>query len=117
MAANRAPVEKVLRAFIRDSSKRDELASLDKPVHQLLGALEMLGEQRARDSLAAAAAEIRRFSGATHASPQDFEHIAQTLSGLGFYIEGLAHGKADFEAAMQPIAAAREAEADDSQPD
>jgi len=53
-------------------------------------ALEMLGEQRARDSLAAAAAEIRRFSGASHASPQDFEHIAQTLSGLGFYIEGLA---------------------------
>jgi len=116
MQANLRTIEQVLDAFFRDSSKRDELASLDKPVHQLLGALEMLGEQRARDSLAAAAAEIRRFSGATHASPQDFEHIAQTLSGLGFYIEGLAHGKADFEAAMQPIAAAREAEADAAQP-
>src|SRR6266481_1351080 len=107
MQANLRTIEQVLDAFFRDSSKRDELASLDKPVHQLLGALEMLGEQRARDSLAAAAAEIGRFSGATHASPQDFEHIAQTLSGLGFYIEGLAHGKADFEAAMQPIAAAQ----------
>ncbi|HZF20187.1 MAG TPA: Hpt domain-containing protein, partial [Burkholderiales bacterium] len=117
MQANLRTIEQVLDTFFRDPSKRDELASLDKPVHQLLGALEMLGEQRARDSLAAAAAEIRRFSGAAHhASPQDFEHIAQTLSGLGFYIEGLAHGKADFEAAMQPIAAAREAEADAAQP-
>ena len=117
MQANLRTIEQVLDTFFRDSSKRDELVSLDKPVHQLLGALEMLGEQRARESLAAAAAEIRRFSGAAHhASPQDFEHIAQTLSGLGFYIEGLAHGKADFEAAMQPIAAAREAEADASQP-
>src|SRR6266513_237054 len=107
MQANLRIIEQVLDAFFRDSSKRDELASLDKPVRQLLGALEMLGDRRSRDSLAAAAEEIRRFSGAAHsASAQDFERIAQTLSGLGFYIEGLAHGKADFEAAMQPIATA-----------
>src|SRR5256885_525834 len=117
MRANLRTIEQVLDAFFRDTAKRDELASLDKPVHQLLGALEMLGEQRARDSLAAAAEEIRRFSGAAHsARPQDFERIAQTLSGLGFYIEGLAHGKIDFEAAMQPIAAARKEEGDAAQP-
>src|SRR6266850_3028598 len=117
MRANLRTIEQVLDAFFRDTAKRDELASLDKPVHQLLGALEMLGEQRARESLGAAAEEIRRFSGAAHsASPQDFERIAQTLSGLGFYIEGLAHGKVDFETAMQPIAAARKEEADAAQP-
>jgi len=117
MRANLRTIEQVLDAFFRDPAKRDELASLDKPVHQLLGALEMLGETRARDSLGAAAEEIRGFSGAAHsASPQDFERIAQTLSGLGFYIEGLAHGKADFEAAMQPIAAARKEKADAAQP-
>ena len=117
MRANLRTIEQVLDAFFRDTAKRDELASLDKPVYQLLGALEMLGETRARDSLGAAAEEIRRFSGAAHsASPQDFERIAQTLSGLGFYIEGLAHGKADFEAAMQPIAASRKEEADAVQP-
>src|SRR3989441_4791066 len=116
MRANLRTIEQVLDAFFRDTAKRDELASLDKPVHQLLGALEMLGEQRARESLGAAAEETRRFSGATHsASPQDFERIAQTLSGLGFYIEGLAHGKVDFETAMQPIAAARKEEADAAQ--
>src|SRR5260370_8015697 len=77
----------------------------------------MLGETGARNSLGAAAGEIRRFSGAAHsASPQDFERIAQTLSGLGFYIEGLAHGKIDFEAAMQPLAAAIKEEADAAQP-
>jgi chemosensory pili system protein ChpA (sensor histidine kinase/response regulator) len=117
MRANLRTIEQVLDAFFRDTAKRDELASLDKPVHQLLGALEMLDEQRARESLGAAAEEIRRFSGAAHsASPQDFERIAQTLSGLGFYIEGLAHGKVDFETAMQPIAAARKEEADAAQP-
>src|SRR5256885_16650361 len=42
--------------------------------------------------------------------------IAQILSGLGFYIESLAHGKVDFEAAMQPLAAARKEEADAAQP-
>src|SRR5437899_1765354 len=117
MRANLRTIEQVLDAFFRDQSKRDELASLDKPVHQLLGALEMLGEQRARESLAAVADEIRRFSGAADsAGPKDFERIAQILSGLGFYIEGLAHGKIDFEAAMQPIAAVRKEEADAAQP-
>ncbi|TMG76499.1 MAG: hybrid sensor histidine kinase/response regulator, partial [Betaproteobacteria bacterium] len=119
MQANLRSVEQVLDAFFRDTAKRDELASLDKPMRQLLGALEMLGENRARDTLAAAGEDIRRFSGADYrANPHDFERIAQTLSGLGFYIEGLAHGKADFEAAMQPIAAAGkdEKEADLGQP-
>src|SRR5438552_2485781 len=117
MRANLRTIEQVLDTFFRDPAKRDELVSLDKPVHQLRGALDMLGEQRARESLGAAAEEIRRFSGAAHsANPQDFERIAQTLSGLGFYIEGLAHGKVDFETAMQPIAAASKEQADAAQP-
>ncbi len=117
MRANLRTIEQVLDTFFRDPAKRDELVSLEKPVHQLLGALEMLGEQRAQESLAAAAEDIRRFSGATHsANSQDFERIAQILSGLGFYIESLAHGKVDFEAAMQPLAAARKEEADAAQP-
>src|SRR5207247_8056735 len=106
MRANLRTIEQVLDAFFRDTAKRDELASLGKPVHQLLGALEMLGEQRARDSLAAAAEEIRRFSGAAHsASPQDFERIAQTLSGLGFFIGGVAHCRSRYHAVLSPHAA------------
>jgi chemosensory pili system protein ChpA (sensor histidine kinase/response regulator) len=106
MQANLASIEKILDAFFRDPAKRDELASAEKPVRQLIGALEMLGEQRPRDTLVAASEEIRRFSDPEYAAnPKDFERIAQTLSGMGFYIEALALGKADFDAAMQPIAA------------
>ncbi|HVQ62217.1 MAG TPA: Hpt domain-containing protein, partial [Burkholderiales bacterium] len=92
---------------------RGELASLDKPMRQLLGALEMLGEKRAHETLAAAIEEIRRFSSAdSGAGRQEFERVAQILSGLGFYIEGLAHGNADFDAAMRPIAAPEREEGD-----
>jgi len=113
MQANLRAIEQVLDVFFRDSAKRDELASLDKPMRQLLGALEMLGEKRAQETLGAAAEEIRRFSNPDRRpNPKDFEHVAQTLSGLGFYIEGLAHGGADFDAAMRPIAAPAKEESD-----
>jgi chemosensory pili system protein ChpA (sensor histidine kinase/response regulator) len=104
MQANLRAIEQVLDVFFRDSAKRGELVSLDKPMRQLLGALEMLGEKRAQEALAAAAEQIRLFSSPEHRpDPDEFEHIAQTLSGLGFYIEGLARGNADFDAAMRPI--------------
>ncbi|HVQ62246.1 MAG TPA: hypothetical protein VMS53_09210, partial [Burkholderiales bacterium] len=64
MQANLRTIEQVLDVFFRDSAKRGELASLDKPMRQLLGALEMLGEKRAHETLAAAIEEIRRFSSA-----------------------------------------------------
>ena len=113
MQANLRTIEQVLDGFFRDSSKRNELESLDKPMRQLLGALEMLGEKRAQETLAATVDEIRRFSSAdVGAAPQEFERIAQTLSGLGFYIEGLAHGNADFDAAMRPLAAPKKDEGD-----
>src|SRR5882672_9734291 len=104
MQANLRAIEQILDVFFRDSAKRGELAALEKPMRQLLGALEMLGEKRAQEALAGAVERIQRFSNPDHrANPDEFEHIAQTLSGLGFYIEGLAHGSADFDAAMRPI--------------
>ncbi|HEY6240425.1 MAG TPA: Hpt domain-containing protein [Burkholderiales bacterium] len=117
MQANLRTIEQVLDGFFRDPVRREELKSLDKPLRQLLGALAMLGEERARTTLGAAEEEINRFSSDSYsADPQDFERVAQTLSGLGFYIEALPHGNADFDAAMQPIAAAQKEEADLAQP-
>jgi chemosensory pili system protein ChpA (sensor histidine kinase/response regulator) len=111
MQANLRTIEQALDVFFRDSSKRDELALIDKPMRQVLGAFDMLGEQRARDTLGAVDLDIRRFAEANYApNQQDFERIAQMLSGLGFYVEALAHGKADFEAVMQPISAKKSAE-------
>jgi chemosensory pili system protein ChpA (sensor histidine kinase/response regulator) len=117
MQTNLRMIEQVLDAFFRDSAKRDQLASLELPMRQLLGALDMLGEKRARDTLDTACKEIRRFASATHsATPQDFNRVAQTLSGLGFYIEALTHGNADFDVAMKPIAAPGKVDSDLSQP-
>jgi chemosensory pili system protein ChpA (sensor histidine kinase/response regulator) len=101
-------IEQALDAFFRDAAKRAELAALDKPVRQVLGALTMLNEDRAAAALSQCAAEVQRFAQADYAPAQgDFERVAGTLSGLGFYVDALQHGKADFEQFMRPIAAKR----------
>src|SRR5437867_3994776 len=58
MRANLRTIEQVLDAFFRDTAKRDELASLDKPVHQLLGALAMQPIAAARKEEADAAQAV-----------------------------------------------------------
>jgi chemosensory pili system protein ChpA (sensor histidine kinase/response regulator) len=98
-------IEQALDAFFRDAAKRSELAALDKPTRQVLGALTMLNEDRAAAALSQCAAEIHRFAQADYVPAQgDFERVAGTLSGLGFYVDALQHGKADFDQFMRPIA-------------
>jgi chemosensory pili system protein ChpA (sensor histidine kinase/response regulator) len=99
-------IEQALDAFFRDEAKRAELATLDKPVRQVLGALTILNEDRAAAALSTCAVEIQRFAKGDYvASPGDFERVAGTLSGLGFYVDALQHGKADFDQFMKPISA------------
>ena len=99
-------IEQALDAFFRDEAKRVELATLDKPVRQVLGALTILNEDRAAAALSTCAVEIQRFAKGDYvASPSDFERVAGTLSGLGFYVDALQHGKADFDQFMKPISA------------
>jgi chemosensory pili system protein ChpA (sensor histidine kinase/response regulator) len=99
-------IEQALDAFFRDAAKRAELAALDKPVRQVLGALTMLNEDRAAAALSGCAAEVQRFAQADYVpEARDFERVAGTLSGLGFYVDALQHGRADFEQFMRPIAA------------
>jgi len=101
-------IEQALDAFFRDAGKRGELAALDKPVRQVLGALTMLNEDRAAAALSECAAEVQRFARADYVpEARDFERVAGTLSGLGFYVDALQHGRADFEQFMRPIAARR----------
>ncbi|OFZ88827.1 MAG: hypothetical protein A2V78_09680 [Betaproteobacteria bacterium RBG_16_64_18] len=108
MQANLRSVEQVLDAFFRDPARRGDLALLGSPLHQVKAALDMLGETRARDALGECEAQIGRFPPADYAPrAEDFDRIAQMLAGLGFYIEALAAGKADFDAAMRPITAKR----------
>jgi chemosensory pili system protein ChpA (sensor histidine kinase/response regulator) len=99
-------IEQALDAFFRDAEKRGELAALDKPIRQVLGALTMLNEDRAAAALSTCAAEIQRFArGDYKPAPGDFERVAGALSGLGFYVDALQHGKADFDQFMRPISA------------
>ncbi|MCG6873660.1 MAG: Hpt domain-containing protein [Betaproteobacteria bacterium] len=109
-------VEQALDAFFRDSSQRPELAALDKPLRQVLGALTMLNEDRAAAALSTCSTEIQRFASPDYAPAQaDFERVAGTLSGLGFYVDALQHGKADFDAFMTPIGARKEAPAEEAE--
>ncbi len=106
MQQNLREVESVLDEFFRDPSvaKRARLATLDRPLTQLDSALDVLGESRARATLDSAVSEIARIAEPAYTPKQsEFEAIAQPLSGLGFYIEALARGEADFDAIMAPI--------------
>ncbi len=99
-------IEQALDAFFRDAAKRGDLATLDKPIRQVLGALTMLNEDRAAAALSTCAVEIQGFAKGEYVAAQaDFERVAGTLSGLGFYVDALQHGKADFEQCMKPISA------------
>ncbi len=104
-------VEQVLDRFFRDPRKGAELARIAEPLQQMDRSLELLGEPRAREALAGCAGKIRRFSASDFVPNEpeftrDCEQLAQALSGLGFYIEALKSGSADFDEAMQPAAAA-----------
>ena len=104
MQANLHRIEQTLDAYFRDPTRAGELSALDPVIHQVSGALGLLGEEEAQGALERCAERIRAFAGAT-ARPalEEFEAVAQILSGLGFYIDALRHGKADFAAAMRPV--------------
>jgi len=104
MQANLRSIEEVLDAFFRDPSRRDSLSAIAKPLHQLTGALEMLGEASAHDALAESEAIIARFSDVQRTPQQEeFESVARSLSALGFHIAAIGRGEAsDFDTVLHP---------------
>jgi chemosensory pili system protein ChpA (sensor histidine kinase/response regulator) len=98
-------IEQALDAFFRDAAKRGELAGLDKPVHQIVGALTILSQDKAVVVLDKCAKQIKRFADPSYVPQQaDFERVAHDLSGLGFYVDSLQYGQqVDFEEVMRPI--------------
>jgi chemosensory pili system protein ChpA (sensor histidine kinase/response regulator) len=102
--SNLREIEKELDGFFRDQSRRGELGKLDKPINQVLGAFRILNDAKAEQALAECATKVRRFADPGYrAADGEFEHVAGVLSGLGFYIDALQHGKADFDEVMRPI--------------
>lgn len=87
-------IENALELFFRDPDKRSSLLTLDFPATQILGALDLLNETRARESLKDCLHEIKRFSAPDYRpDPADFEGVADALSGFGFYVGHLVHGR------------------------
>jgi chemosensory pili system protein ChpA (sensor histidine kinase/response regulator) len=110
--ANLRHMEQVLDAFFRDNAKRAELASLAKDSQQIRGALRILGLDEADRLLGLCQQQIE-----TYADPdapvgnEDLELLAESLSGLGFYIEAVEQQRPDRERLIAPLIAKRLGEA------
>src|SRR6185312_4689991 len=105
-------MEQVLDAFFRDHTRRTELAGLAKDSQQIRGALKMLELDDADRLLALCQAQIE-----TYADPgagvdeEGLELLAESLSGLGFYIDAVLHQRPDRGRIIAPLIAKRLGEA------
>lgn len=96
---NLAQIEQVLDGFFRDADKRGDLAGLEAPLRQIIGALAMMRHDSAVDRLRQCAEDIKRFADPAYEPlEEDFERVANQLSVIGFFVESLQHGADDFDA-------------------
>ncbi len=110
--ANLRHMEQVLDAFFRDHSKRAELASLGKDSQQIRGALKILGLPDAERLLALCEQQIETYANPeTQVSNDELELLAESLSGLGFYVEAVEQQRPDRERLIAPLLAKRLGEA------
>ena len=106
--ANLRHMEQVLDAFFRDNGKRAELATLAKDSQQIRGALRILGLDEAERLLGMCQEQIEAYADAeTPVSNDDLELLAESLSGLGFYIEAVEHERPDRDRLIAPLIARR----------
>ncbi|HJU22475.1 MAG TPA: Hpt domain-containing protein [Casimicrobiaceae bacterium] len=102
-------MEQVLDAFFRDHTRRADLAGLGKESRQIRGALRMLELDDADRLLALCEAQIESYADpATPVDEEGLELLAESLSGLGFYVEAVLHQRPDRERIIAPLIAKRE---------
>jgi chemosensory pili system protein ChpA (sensor histidine kinase/response regulator) len=110
--ANLRHMEQVLDAFFRDNGKRAELAGLTKDSQQIRGAMAMLGLDDAIRLLAACDQQIATYAASdAPVDNDDLEMLAESLSGLGFYIEAVEQQRPDRERLIAPLLARRGSDA------
>ena len=106
--ANLRHMEQVLDAFFRDHGKRAELATLNRDSQQIRGALRMLGLDAAERLLGLCQAQIETYADpATPVDDVDLELLAESLSGLGFYVEAVEQQRPERERLIAPLLAKR----------
>ena len=95
--SNLAQIEQALDAFFRAPDSGAGLAALDNPLNQVYGALTILGHDGALETLSRCRSQIEHFASPGYQANQtDFEAVAEELSMLGFFIDSLQHGAADY---------------------
>jgi chemosensory pili system protein ChpA (sensor histidine kinase/response regulator) len=106
--ANLRHIEQVLDAFFRDHSKRAELSTLAHDSKQIAGALKMLGLDRAEQLLMLCQQQIDEYAKPdTPVEDEGLELLAESLSGLGFYIEAVEQQRPERERLIEPLLAKR----------
>ena len=101
---NLAQIEQVLDGFFRDAGKRGELAALDSPFRQIVGALGMLGQTGALADLQSCKEAVHRLMAPDYAPVEgEFEQLANRLSLLGFFIDAMPRGDVDFESFVRKM--------------
>jgi chemosensory pili system protein ChpA (sensor histidine kinase/response regulator) len=102
--ANLRHMEQVLDAFFRDNSKRAELATLAGDSRQIAGALKMLGLDTAERLLELCQQQIDEYAKPdVEVHNDDLEMLAESLSGLGFYIEAVEQQRPDRDRLITPL--------------
>jgi chemosensory pili system protein ChpA (sensor histidine kinase/response regulator) len=106
--ANLRHMEHVLDAFFRDHDKRADLATLAHDSKQIMGALKILGLEHAGQLLTLCQEQIDEYAKPdTHVADEDLELLAESLSGLGFYIEAVEQQRPDRDRLIEPLLAKR----------
>jgi chemosensory pili system protein ChpA (sensor histidine kinase/response regulator) len=102
--SNLQQIEQVLDSFFRNASQRNQLTGLDPFVRQILGALRMMGLDTAVKLLTECDTLIKKFAASEEVpTDADLNLLADGLSSLGFYVQGLHHNQADTEQMMVAV--------------
>lgn len=101
-----ATIEQTLDDFFRDHSKRAPLEGLHAPLHQIKGALSLLGENDAI-SLVQEAGEIIARLAQEDAPADDAEltELARRFSALGFFVQSLPYTRTSVTHFLSPATA------------
>jgi chemosensory pili system protein ChpA (sensor histidine kinase/response regulator) len=101
-----ATIEQTLDDFFRDYSKRAPLETLHAPLHQIEGALSLLGENDAI-SLIHEAGEIIAHLAKQDSPVDDAEltELARRFSALGFFVQSLPYNRTSVTQFLRPVTA------------
>ncbi len=85
-------VEKILDTYFRDAAQKAELPQTVQALHQVAGALRLLGHEEACAGAEAVAGKIAALADLEDAAdPVLCESVASSIGALGFFIESLQH--------------------------